>query len=109
MAHRVVVQRHGETEFMAKCKTCGWAGAKTINKQAAEDDVLTHEQYVARVQASLGTRNPGLTSQRDYYLRMAEDQTVSEEHRRQWRMLADELSVRLNDAGGVDDDQLRLL
>lgn len=82
------------TRHYARC-TCGHVTDRHVQKQVVEDETMKHLEYIERVKAHLGTRNPSLKSQRDYYRDQAENGTP--ELRRLWKQLADELSDRLGD------------
>ena len=89
--------------------SCGWAPGDQRSEQGVDDEFFKHMQNVARARAALGTRTPGLKGQRDYYRDRAADMTVPASERALWRQLADELTARLNDSGGTDEGQLRLI
>lgn len=50
-----------------------------------------HQEEVARIRAHLGTRNPSLKSQRDWFITQAENTDNPHDDRELWRQLADEL------------------
>ena len=90
---------------------CGWA-PKDLNhrsKSAVELEYTGHLQNVQRARTGLNRGAGTLKSQRDYYLQMASDKAIEPGQRRLWRLLADELTTRLNDQGDTEDGQLSLL
>lgn len=106
--HAVKYLAIGETKHVAVC-SCRWRSKDMLTLQAAEDAAYAHGQIVERVRTHLSTKTPSLKSQRDYYATMAEAGDTPDGDRPIWRQLRDELDHRLNDSGGVDEDQLRLL
>lgn len=64
------------------------------------------ERMKQRAQAGLAYgRGTTLKTQRDYYLRQAEDPDNSPADRRLWKALAEEVTKRLNDGPGAGDQQ----
>lgn len=107
MAHSI--EHFDDVPFQnwARCR-CGFTTKKCRTRQEAEDDVNKHWQEVERVRLHLGTRNPSLQSQRDYYRQMAEDENVTPHDRRLWAILADELDRRVG-SPVTDADQPTLI
>lgn len=106
--HKMAVRRYGETEFIAKCATCGWQHpGRTTKRDEAEAWLRVHERELRKVRAGLEPKNPSMKSQRDYFEEMAQRDDQSAEQRRLWQQLADELTKRLGDrrspVGGGQD------
>jgi protoheme ferro-lyase len=94
MAHTITYYNDNPYERYARCR-CGFTTQHYRTLDSVEDEVHKHEQQIERIRLALGTRNPTLKSQRDYYRQMAEDPNVEPSDRRLWARLADELDHRL--------------
>lgn len=95
--------------YVTRCN-CGWKHpGETPDRQVAEDWIRVHEKAIERIRTHLATKTPRLQDERDYYRSKADDPDETPENRAIWKQLADELSVRLNDDGPPDANQLRLL
>lgn len=84
---------------------CGESSVALPNKQDAEE---WHLRHLSGVRAERARRKgpPSLKSQRDYYLAQAESATQSDDDRRLWRSLADELTRRLEPPVTSEDQPL---
>lgn len=92
---RYVTETSGE--HYARCK-CGETTGYKDTLQQVEDAEMAHLRHIARVRATLGGgRTPSLADQRDYFEKMAEDHHQTDEQRRLWRQLADEMTKRVGD------------
>lgn len=94
MSHKITTFNDGPLNKWARCR-CGFTTSRYRFHDDVEDAVAKHEADVERVRLALGTRNPSLKSQRDYYRAMAEDENVAPHDRRLWANLAGELERRL--------------
>jgi hypothetical protein len=90
--HKTKYKRYGE-EYRAEC-TCK-QNSKLGTRQDAEDWIIRHHTEVQRARAHLMGRNPSLANQYGYYRKREADPNISEEDRRLWKQLADELEPRL--------------
>lgn len=88
--HKTIIAGIGP--YQGRCG-CNATGPVVDHKWEAEDWTRDHMEQVERVRTHLG-RAPSLTSARDYYRQM-QATTDNPVHRDQWRMLADELDMRL--------------
>lgn len=83
-----------DDQHYARC-SCGVSTGYQENLQQVEDAEMRHSEEVERIRTHLGTQSPSLQSQRNYYAEKAEDHRETEENRRLWKQLADELDHRL--------------
>lgn len=105
--HRVTYFEENPFSHYARCK-CGFLTKKHRTKQDVEDEVRKHEDAIERIRLHLGTSNPSMKSQRDYYREMAENPNIEPHDRRLWGILADELDKRLG-RPITEDDQPTLI
>lgn len=110
MTHQVKHYWTNEDKKNQVICTCGARSPWTDTSSMARDwfDIV-HVFEVEQLRASLGTRTPSLSSQRDYYQKMADDPRHSEGDRRLWHQLADELSLRVNNGVPPQLEELPLL
>ena len=105
-SHKIHVERNG-LKWDARC-SC----RKMMEKPGSPDEAAQwgkdHLELVDRVREHLANRNPPLQSQRDYYLEKANDYHETAENQAVWQRLADELTVRLGEAGTPSDPEPRL-
>jgi hypothetical protein len=94
VSHKISHFDSGPFDHWARCR-CGFTTKHHRTTDDCDDEVARHEADVERVRLALGTRNPTLKSQRDYYRQMSEDENVEPHDRRMWGILADELDRRL--------------
>jgi hypothetical protein len=104
--HKITYYDEHPYQKWATCR-CGFRTKVLTTRHGVEDEVLKHDADVQRMRLNLGTRNPSLKSQRDYFRSMAENPNVAPRDRRLWGMLADELDARVeNPADSADQPSL---
>lgn len=109
-SHTITYYDKASGVWSGRC-TCGWTPTdlNLRSKSAVEFEYVRHMQNVERARTGLSRGQSSLKAQRDYYLTMADDSSIETGQRRLWRLLADELTVRLNDRGESGGEQLSLL
>lgn len=102
--HTIRYLEVGPFEHTARCR-CGWVPKDPRRTVAVvQDDVAKHLHNVERVRFHFTWgRPPTLTAQRDYYLERANNPDEAEHDRHLWKMLADELSYRVNDGPPTEE------
>ena len=69
-----------------------------VKVQMTGEQWRKHQALKARVKKHLQHRpTVPMTDQRDYYEKMAADDTIPKDQREQWQMLADDLTKRIGD------------
>lgn len=90
---------HRITYSTAKGKDFAYCSCRFATSQGTRDEVerqvSVHLDNVAIASTALATKTPSLKQQLDYFTERSKDPEVSEEHRRLWKQLADELRHRL--------------
>lgn len=94
----------GATKHYARC-SCRFQTKSHQHRWQVEDEVREHLTLIERVKSYLGTKNPTLKSQRDYYLERAEDPDETPANRRLWLQLAEELTPRVKPTKGETVDE----
>lgn len=86
--HRVtIIGSTDRCQARCSCKQKSPIGDRGI----AEGWWYAHRVEVERIRAHLGTRNPSLKSQRDWFVKQAEDTENDPDDRALWRQLAEEI------------------
>lgn len=75
----------------AKC-SCGKSSPMS-NRGDIEEWMFTHKQEIERIRTHLGTRNPTLKTQRDWFLYQAQNTDNEHDDRVLWQRLADEIDA----------------
>ena len=94
--HTIQVDEANPSDWIARCR-CGWVPPmkRYLTRDMVLDEVRKHERQVERVR--IAQRRGGGTLKGDYQhaAAMAANENVSEDDRRLWQQLADELGKRL--------------
>lgn len=77
--------------------SCLTRSPRVLIRQQVEDWWYEHRADVQRARAALSTKTPSLATTRDWYQKQADNIENSPKDRRQWKILADELTARLGD------------
>lgn len=104
--HKPRIEPNGDA-YDARC-SCRAIMLHPGTHEEADEWVQNHLELVNRVREHLSSRNPPLSSQRDYYLERASDPRETSANREIWQRLADELSTRLGESGAPSAPSPRL-